>query len=129
MNCQGLQLYSDVSIAMGQIPRLELGIDAAGVVRNVGSKTGRLKIGDRVAFPRPGKMSSVVRVRGDLPQLLPENMSFEDGASIPLVFMAAYRSLIEVAQLSKGESVLIRSAAGGESIVETTSLLTGCFFC
>ena len=99
---------------MGHVSRLELGIDAAGVVRTVGSKVRRLKIGDRVAFSKVGAISNVVRVHGDLPQLLPENMSFEDGASIPFVFMAAYRSLVEVAQLSKGEVVLIHFSAGGK---------------
>lgn len=109
-----LKFSSDVDVALGHASRLGLGIDAAGVVQNVGSKVRRLKIGDRVAFSKVGAISNVVRVHGDLPQLLPENMSFEDGASIPFVFMTAYRSLVEVAQLSNGEFVLIHFSAGGK---------------
>lgn len=109
-----LKFSSDVDVALGHASRLGLGIDAAGVVQNVGSKVRRLKIGDRVAFSKAGAISNVVRVHGDLPQLLPENMSFEDGASIPFVFMTAYRSLVEVAQLSNGEFVLIHFSAGGK---------------
>lgn len=117
-----LKFSSDVEVALGHVSRLGLGIDAAGVVRSVGSRVRRLRIGDRVAFPKVGAISNVVRVHGDLPQLLPENMSFEDGASIPFVFMTAYRSLVEVAQLSNGEFVLIHFSAGGKfepSIVTT----------
>lgn len=109
-----LKISSDVDVALGHVSRLGLGIDAAGVVRTVGAKVRRLQIGDRVAFSKVGAISNVVRVHGDLPQLLPENMSFEDGASIPFVFMAAYRSLVEVAQLSNGEFVLIHFSAGGK---------------
>ena len=101
-------------VALGQISDLVLGIDVAGTVARVGSNVKHLKVGDRVAFPKPGGMCTVTRVRGDLPQLLPDNMSFEDGATIPLVFMAAYQSLIETAHLSRGERVLIHSAAGGK---------------
>ena len=90
-----------------------LGMDAAGTVKRVGSKVQRLRNGDRVAFAKPGGMCTNVRVQGDLPQLLPDSLSFEDGATIPLTFMAAYRSLVEVANLEKGERVLIHAAAGG----------------
>ena len=40
-------------------------------------------------------------------------MSFTDAASIPAVFCTAYYSLIKVARLQAGESILIQAAAGG----------------
>lgn len=99
---------------MGQIPGLTLGFDGAGCVKQTGSSVTAVKTGDMVAFATPGALSTVVRVKGGLVHVLPKGMSVEDGASIPLVFMAAYQSLVETARLSEGERVLIHSAAGGE---------------
>lgn len=44
---------------------------------------------------------------------LPEHVSFVEGASIPLVFITAVHGLRDAGRLSKGQSVLIHSGAGG----------------
>lgn len=98
------------------MPGLALGFDGAGYVKQTGSLVTTVKTGDRVAFAAPGAISTLARVKGDLVHVLPEGMSLEDGASIPLVFMAAYQSLMETARLSHGERVLIHSAAGGMAV-------------
>ena len=98
---------------MGQTPGLTLGFEGAGYVKQTGSLVTGVKAGDMVAFCAPGAISTLVRVKSDLVHVLPQGMSLEDGASIPLVFMAAYQSLMETARLSQGERVLIHSAAGG----------------
>ena len=95
------------------MPGLALGIEGAGYVRRTGSLVTAVKAGDPVVFTAQGAMSTLVRVKGDLVHVLPDGISLEDGASIPLVFMAAYQSLLETARLSQGERVLIHSAAGG----------------
>lgn len=100
-------------VALGQTPGLTLGFDGAGYVQQTGSSVNALKAGDMVAFAAPGAISSLIRVKGDLVHALQNGMSLEDGASIPLVFMAAYQSLMETTRLSQGERILIHSAAGG----------------
>ena len=95
------------------MPGLTLGFDGAGIVKQTGYLVTAVKPGDTVAFATPGAISTLVKVKGDLVHVLPKGMSLEDGASIPLVFMAAYQSLMETARLSQGERVLIHSAAGG----------------
>lgn len=40
-------------------------------------------------------------------------MSFEDAASLPMVFSTAYVGLVDVARFRPGQSILIHSAAGG----------------
>lgn len=95
------------------MPGLALGFDGAGYVKQTGSAVTTVKAGDLVAFATPGAISTLVRVKSGLVHVLPNGMSLEDGASIPLVFMAAYQSLMETAHLSQGERVLIHSAAGG----------------
>lgn len=98
---------------MGQTPGLTLGFEGAGQVKQTGSSVTAVNAGDMVAFAAPGAIATLVRVKSDLVHVLPKGMSSADGASIPLVFMAAYQSLIETARLSKDERVLIHSAAGG----------------
>ena len=98
------------------MPGLNLGFDGAGYVKQIGSSVTAVNAGDKVAFVTSGAISTLVRVKGELVHVLPEKMSVEDGASIPLVFMAAYQSLMETARLSHGERVLIHSAAGGNLI-------------
>ena len=44
---------------------------------------------------------------------IPDEMSFETAATIPIIFATAYISLFDMAGLKKGESVLIHTGAGG----------------
>ncbi len=98
---------------MGQMPGLTLGFDGSGYVKQIGSSVTGVKAGDMVAFVTPGAIATFARVNSKLVHVLPKGMHLEDGASIPLVFMAAYQSLVETARLCQGERVLIHSAAGG----------------
>ncbi|KAL8685250.1 MAG: hypothetical protein Q9224_005894, partial [Gallowayella concinna] len=92
---------------------LTLGFEGAGYLKQIGSAVSSLAVGQRVAFIARGAVATHVRTKSSSIHILPPNMTFEDGASIPLVFMAAYQSMMEVARLSRGERVLIHSAAGG----------------
>lgn len=100
-------------IAMGQIQRPVLGHEAAGIVRRVGGRTTRLSPGDRVLYIGPGAMRTHIRCHESAVHKLPDGMSLEDGVSIPIAYATAYQSLVEVARVQKGESVLIHAAAGG----------------
>ena len=42
-----------------------------------------------------------------------EEMSFEEAASVPLVFLTAFYALHDLAKLEAGERVLIHAASGG----------------
>lgn len=44
---------------------------------------------------------------------MPEEMSFEEAAALPINYMTAYMMLFEMANLRPGKSVLIHMAAGG----------------
>lgn len=98
---------------MGLVPNTVLGLDAAGTIKRVGPKVTLVKPGDRVATFCPGAFKNLLRTHETLVQRLPEDMTFEDGASLPCIYITAYQSLIEVGRLSQGESVLIHSATGG----------------
>lgn len=44
---------------------------------------------------------------------IPDSMSFEDAAALPLNYLTAYQILFDIGHLSEGESVLVQMAGGG----------------
>jgi NADPH:quinone reductase-like Zn-dependent oxidoreductase len=104
-------------IAMGYVKDTMIGSDAAGVVTSIGSGVTRFNVGDRVAVIQKGAMRTTLRVDASIPQRIPENLSMEEGASLPTIYATAYHAMIEVARLQKGESVLIHRASGGKSLL------------
>ena len=94
-----------------------LGWDAAGIVESIGKKVTAFKIGDRV-FARPhtspnGTYSEYISVPEDLVVKIPENISFEEAASIPLAGMTAWQALVNFGKIKQGDKVLIHAGAGG----------------
>ncbi|KAI1502944.1 hypothetical protein F5X99DRAFT_137710 [Biscogniauxia marginata] len=106
--------FRDVLTALGQIENpYPLGYDSSGVITAVGRNVKGFAIGDKVAALAVGSFTSVHRVDARNVFQLPPSLSFEDGASIPLAYATAYHALVDIARLSKGQRVLIHSAAGG----------------
>ena len=97
--------------------------DCAGRVTQVGSELqNRYEIGDRVCGWGRVSYTSRNRVRGNNAHHLPPALSFAVGASIPVAFLTAYYALINVANISRGQTVLIHSAAEdiGQAAVQIT---------
>lgn len=70
--------------------------------------------GDRVAgFPIFGGYAELVAIDPSLVFPLPDALSFEQGAALPMNYLTAYFALIERGNLQPGESVLVQGAAGG----------------
>jgi NADPH2:quinone reductase len=76
--------------------------------------------GDRVAalpmvggLPMLGGFAEIAVAQADMTFALPEQVSFIQGASLPLNYLTAYFALIERAGMRRGESVLVHGAAGG----------------
>jgi alcohol dehydrogenase len=99
-----------------QLP-LILGNELAGVVVRVGSRVRRFKPGDEV-YARPdkkriGTFAEFIAVSEDDLAIKPKNLTMEEAASIPLVGLTAWQALIEMAELKKGQKVLIHAGSGG----------------
>jgi acyl transferase domain-containing protein/NADPH:quinone reductase-like Zn-dependent oxidoreductase/SAM-dependent methyltransferase len=105
--------FKDVLVALGNLAEEKLGVDASGIVSRVGSAVKDFKVGDRVMTASCDTFATYVRFpgRGAIP--VPSNMSFEEAASMPLIFLTAYYSLIIAGNLIAGEKILIHAAAGG----------------
>ena len=100
-----------------RFPRI-FGADFAGIVRETGEGVTALKPGDRVY----GSRSAVFNRHGALAQLravgqvhvrpLPEKMSFEEAASLPVAALTALNGLRKCG-VGKGTHVLINGGTGG----------------
>lgn len=96
---------------------LILGWDAAGVIKKVGDHVTKFSVGD-VVFTSPdlkrnGTYAEYVAVNENLVAKKPERLSYEEAASIPLVGLTAWQSLVDTAKIKKGDRVLIHAGAGG----------------
>jgi NADPH:quinone reductase-like Zn-dependent oxidoreductase len=94
-----------------------LGWDAAGVVARKGKNVEGFEIGDRV-FARPdttnrGTYAEYVAVDDHLLAPMPESMSFEEAAAIPLAGLTAWQCLVDFSDIKEGDKVLIHAGSGG----------------
>lgn len=94
-----------------------LGWDAAGVVAEVGSGVEKFSVGDRV-FARPdttrfGTYAEYTAVDEDLLAPLPESVSFEEAAAVPLAGLTAWQCLVDFAEIKEGDRVLVHAGSGG----------------
>jgi NADPH:quinone reductase-like Zn-dependent oxidoreductase/SAM-dependent methyltransferase len=88
--------------------------ECAGIVTRIGNEALKqgYSVGDRVfCIMRRSKLSSRVIVEWTSTTRIPAQLSFEAAASMPLCFLTAYYSLLEIARLKCGQSVLIHDAA------------------
>ncbi|TFJ91688.1 MULTISPECIES: NADP-dependent oxidoreductase [Lentibacillus] len=96
---------------------LTLGLDAAGTIKEIGKKVTKFRVGDKV-FTRPditrnGTYAEYVAVDENLVAKKPENQSFEEAASIPLVGLTSWQCLDDFADIKQGDKVLIHAGSGG----------------
>ena len=110
--------FSDVLKAMGLYPGIKdaivpLGIECSGVVTAVGSGVDRFRVGDKVIGVAPYSFGSHT-VTADYAMVhKPENLTDAEASTIPITFLTAYYALVRLAQLQRGEKVLIHAGAGG----------------
>jgi NADPH:quinone reductase-like Zn-dependent oxidoreductase len=96
----------------------DIGFDAAGEVVEVGNDVKRLKVGEEVYTMTPfsafGTLGEYAVVDEQFVATKPNNLNFDEAASVPLVALTAYQGMFDHAKLQKGETVLI---LGGSSSV------------
>lgn len=99
------------------------GFDGAGVVDAVGEGVKHLKIGDRVfvaallAKRNTGTYAQKVVSDANAVHRLPESISYQQGASLGIPALTAYRALFHRAKIKSGETVLIHGASGGVGLL------------
>ncbi|PSN61205.1 hypothetical protein BS50DRAFT_562674 [Corynespora cassiicola Philippines] len=89
-----------------------IGREASGIVTAVGHLVHNVKVGDRVAALTPaGSLSTVTRTPCRFLLKLPDHISFESAALIPVAYCAASYALIDNARLMENDTVLVYDAA------------------
>jgi NADPH:quinone reductase-like Zn-dependent oxidoreductase len=114
--------FADVMARMGLYPDAPkppcvIGYEVAGTVLELGEGVRGLTPGQRVvAGTKFGGYASQVAVPAGDVVPLPDALSFEQGAAIPVNYATAWAGLIGYGALQPGERVLIHSAGGGVGI-------------
>lgn len=90
------------------------GRDLSGVIDAVGPGTQGFKVGDEVIAIAPaGSYAEHAVMPARIVAPKPTRMSFEEAAGIPVVGETAWRAIVTVADVQKGQRVLIHGGAGG----------------
>ncbi|MGX9424084.1 MULTISPECIES: zinc-binding dehydrogenase [Bradyrhizobium] len=108
---------------------LIMGLDVAGEIVRVGSKVEGWKVGDRVLVDPLNRVEGGLMgetMNGGLAELckapahqlvrIPDNVSFEHAAALPVAYGTAHRMMTTNGQVSAGEKVLILGASGGVGV-------------
>src|SRR2546422_6622843 len=94
-----------------------LGHDVAGVVTRVGADVRDYKVGDEVyARPRDlriGTFAEYIAIDQADVALKPSSLTMEESAAVPLVALAAWQALADLARVKPGQKVLVHAGAGG----------------
>ncbi|WP_136605409.1 NADP-dependent oxidoreductase [Paenibacillus dokdonensis] len=96
---------------------LILGNDFSGVVVKVGGMVHAFKPGDEV-YGRPrktrmGTLAEYIAIHEEDLSLKPQNLNFEEAASIPLVGLTTYQAFSDILHLQQGQKILIHAGSGG----------------
>ncbi|HEV2997637.1 MAG TPA: medium chain dehydrogenase/reductase family protein [Solirubrobacteraceae bacterium] len=117
--------FADVMARVGVYPDAPkppcvIGYEVAGTILELGDGVRDLEHGQRVMAGTMfgGYASQAVVPAGDVVPL-PDELSFEQGAAIPVNYATAWAGLIGYGNLQRGERVLIHAAAGGVGIAAT----------
>ena len=105
--------FKDIVVTMGQLAQPYIGIECSGIVSSVGKGVKGLHVGQRVMAMPEGAYSTYARSRATSAYPIPSDVSFEQAASMPVVFCTAYYGLFTLANLKAGERVLVHAGAGG----------------
>lgn len=91
-----------------------LGLEMAGIVKEVGFQVTRFEPGDRVfGLLSGGGYAEYCTIHERLAMNMPENFSYEEATAIPEVFLTAFQALKYLGDIKKNETVLIHAAASG----------------
>ena len=111
--------FADVQMRIGLYPEAPKppfvpGFEVAGAVTEVGTGVTSFRSGDRVlAACRFGGYATEIVLPAAHVRRTPSHLSDAEAAAVPVAFITAWLSLVDLARVRPGERVLIPGAAGG----------------
>jgi alcohol dehydrogenase len=141
--------YLDIFVRRGMpglpidLPRITGG-DIAGVIHHIGEDVSGLQIGQRVLLDpavmlpngevgalgenTTGGLAEYIAVPAENAIPLPDEVTYEEAAALPIAYGTAWRMLITRGQIQPGEQVLVLGASGGVGTgVVQIAKMRGCF--
>ncbi len=94
-------------------PARVAGGDLAGTVVAVADDVQGIAVGDRIVGATAGALADVARVRASSLARLPDAVSFEQAAALPVAGATALQALRDAGGLERGGRVLVWGASGG----------------
>ncbi|GAB3897529.1 hypothetical protein GCM10029964_080540 [Kibdelosporangium lantanae] len=109
--------FRDILITLGMVPDdgRPAASEGAGVVLEVGPGVTGFQPGDRV-MGLIGKIGPVSVADHRLLARMPRGWTFAEAAGAPVVYLTAYYGLRDLANVQRGESLLLHAAAGGVGV-------------
>jgi NADPH:quinone reductase-like Zn-dependent oxidoreductase len=106
-----------------------IGNDVSGTIVKCGKNVEKFQVGDNVygmidtnekpswfGFAGTGSYAEFVCTRVGTLSIKPQNISFEEAASVPLCALTAYQTLVNKVKIKKGNRILINGSSGGVGI-------------
>lgn len=97
-----------------------LHVDFSGVIAEISSDVSKFKVGDYVygvgggiKGTIGGALSQYLLVDAQLVSLMPNNLSFAEAATLPLVSITAWEALFDKLRIRSGQSLLVHGGVGG----------------
>lgn len=119
--------FTDVMIREGKYPEVKekppfsLGYDMVGVIDKLGDGAAKFKIGQRVAdMTVIGAYSEYICLHEDRLVAVPEELDSSEAVSVILSYLTAYQMLHRVANIKRGQRILVHGAGGavGTALVQ-----------
>ncbi|MDH4175495.1 MAG: zinc-binding dehydrogenase [Betaproteobacteria bacterium] len=92
------------------------GTDAAGEVDKLGPGVARFKVGARVMGRCPGGFAEYALLDERETMAVPETLSWESAAAVPIVFLVVYDMLLAQGRLKAGEWLLVTGVTSGVGV-------------
>lgn len=93
------------------------GMELAGVVERIGTKVGKLKVGDAVFGDISqfgfGTFAEYISIHEDAVLIKPDELGFETAAAIPHASILALQALRNIGKIKQGQKILINGGGGG----------------
>jgi putative PIG3 family NAD(P)H quinone oxidoreductase len=91
-----------------------IGLEIAGKIEARGKNCLEWKTGERICcLLGGGGYADYVAVHKEMAMKIPENLSYQEAAAIPEAYLTAFQSIIWLANLQAGQSILIHAGASG----------------
>lgn len=80
-----------------------LGYECSGVIKEVGPSVTDLKVGDRILVGELNTYTTILKTTSDHCIKIPDDLTFEEAATMPCVYGTVIYSLLELGRLQKDQ--------------------------